>query len=246
MRTSNPILRESAFENDRVSYGERAMTVQGTVNRIFVLLLLCLTTAGYTWRLVLNGSPEQAIPWIMGGCIGGLVFAIVTSFAPRAARFTAPIYALLEGLALGGISAFMESKYPGLATQAVVITFGVLLTMLALYKIGAVRATARFRAGVMAATMGIMLYYVVSLLSGMIFGFSMPLIHDGGPIGIAFTLGVAILAALNLVLDFALIEDGADGGAPQYMEWYAAFGLMVTLVWLYIEILRLLAKLKEE
>ena len=183
------------------------------------------------------------MPWIIGGAIGGFVVALITIFKKQWAAFTAPLYALLEGLFLGGFSAIFEAKYPGIVIQAVTLTFGTLFCLLLAYRSGLIKATENFKLGVVAATGGIALIYMATIFLGF-FGVRMPFIHESGTIGIAFSLFVVVIAALNLVLDFDFIENGAARGAPKYMEWYAAFGLMVTLIWLYIEILRLLAKLR--
>jgi uncharacterized YccA/Bax inhibitor family protein len=180
---------------------------------------------------------------MIGGFIGAFVFAMITIFKATWAPKTAPIYAVLEGLALGGISAFFETRFPGIVIQAVGLTFGTLFALLFAYKARVIRATENFRLGVFAATGGIALVYLVSIV-GRMFGWQMPLIHESGPMGILFSLFVVVVAALNLVLDFDFIERG-DGVAPRYMEWYAAFGLVVTLAWLYLELLRLLSKLRE-
>ena len=239
MRTSNPALNERAFK-EQVAYGE-AMTLQGTVNKTGVLLLCVVVSAAWTWGLSHSETPEAAIPWMIGGVFGGFVVALVTVFRKEWPPVTAPIYSLLEGLALGGISAMFEHRYPGIAIQAVGLTFGTLLAMLLAYKTGVIRATEKFKIGVFAATGGIMLLYLVDIVLHF-FNRPIPFIHEGTPIGIAFSLFVVVIAALNLVLDFDLIETGVHHGAPRYMEWYGAFGLMVTLVWLYLEMLRLLAK----
>jgi uncharacterized YccA/Bax inhibitor family protein len=181
---------------------------------------------------------------MIGGLIGGFVVALVTIFKKNWSPFTAPIYALLEGLALGGISAIFEKMYPGVAIQAVGLTLGTLFVMLLAYKTGVIRATQSFKIGVIAATGGIAVFYLVEMVLGMFFHFNVPAINASGPWGIAFSLFVVIIAALNLVLDFDMIETGVSGGAPKYMEWYGAFGLMVTLIWLYLEILRLLGKVR--
>jgi uncharacterized YccA/Bax inhibitor family protein len=180
---------------------------------------------------------------MIGGGIGGFIVAIITIFKKTWAPFTTPIYAILEGLLLGGLSAFIESMYPGIVLQAVALTFGTLFSLLFAYKSGLIRATENFKLGVVAATGGIALIYLVSFILGM-FGTSIPFIHENGLMGIGFSAFVVVIAALNLVLDFDFIETGAAKGAPKYMEWYATFGLLVTLVWLYIEILRLLTKLR--
>jgi uncharacterized YccA/Bax inhibitor family protein len=243
MRTANPALNDKTFAGFRAATAE-AMTVNGTVGKAALLLLLALIGAGWVWKMFFtSGNPAAVMPWMMGGLVGGLVFAMVTIFKREWAGVTAPLYALLEGLFLGGISAFFEARFPGIVIQAVGLTFGTLLALLAAYRSGIIRATENFKLGVAAATGGIFVVYLVSMVMGF-FGIRMPFIHDSGIIGIGFSLFVVVIAALNLVLDFDFIEHGAERGAPKYMEWYAAFGLIVTLVWLYLEILRLLAKLQ--
>ncbi len=239
MRTSNPALNEKAFRG-QVAVGD-AMTLQGTVNKTGLLLLCVVATAAWTWGLSHSEAPGAALPWMMGGVFGGFVVALVTIFKKEWSPITAPIYALLEGLALGGISAIFERMYSGVAMQAVGLTFGTLFVMLLAYKTGMIRATQRFKLGVIAATGGIGVLYIVEMVLGL-FHVTVPAINGSGPWGIAFSLFVVVIAALNLVLDFDLIETGVQGGAPKYMEWYGAFALMVTLIWLYLEILRLLAK----
>lgn len=241
MRTSNPMMKESTFS--QAIPGVETMTVQGAVNKTIALLALVVIGAGYTWNVFYNQGPEAVQPWMFGGLIGGLIFALVTIFKAQWAPKTAPVYAVLEGLALGGISAMFEARFPGIVIQAVGLTFGTLLALLFAYKSRLIRATENFKLGVFAATGGIALVYLVSFVGGM-FGWQMPFIHESGTMGILFSLFVVVVAALNLVLDFDFIERG-DGVAPRYMEWYAAFGLIVTLVWLYLELLRLLAKLRE-
>jgi uncharacterized YccA/Bax inhibitor family protein len=177
------------------------------------------------------------------GIIGGLIVALVTVFKQTWAPVTAPVYGLLEGLAIGGISAMFEAQYPGIVIQAVALTFGTCLVLLLAYKSRLIQATENFKLGVVAATGAIALIYFVSFILRM-FGVHMPYIHGSGLIGIGFSIAVVTIAALNLVLDFDFIERGVQTGAPRYMEWYGAFGLMVTLIWLYIEILRLLSKLR--
>jgi uncharacterized YccA/Bax inhibitor family protein len=240
MRTSNPALNEKAFKG-QVAFGD-AMTLQGTVNKTGLLLLCVVATAAWTWGMSHSGTPGAAIPWMIGGLLGGFVVALVTIFKQSWSPFTAPLYALLEGLALGGISAMFEQRYHGVAIQAVGLTFGTLFVMLMAYKTGIIRATQGFKLGVIAATGGIAILYLVEMVLGVFFHIQVPAINGSGIIGIGFSLFVVIIAALNLVLDFDMIETGVAGGAPKYMEWYGAFGLMVTLIWLYLEILRLLGK----
>ncbi len=241
MRTANPALNEQIFTAIPY-YGENAMTVSGTVNKTAGLLAVCIAAAAWTWRIALT-RPEAAFPWIIGGAVGGLIVAFVTIAKKNLAPFTGPLYAGLEGLALGAISSLFEQQFRGIVFSAVALTFGVLAVMLVAYRTGLVRATERFKAGVVSATGAIFLIYLVSFILGF-FNIHVPMIHSGGMFGILFSLFVVVIAALNLVLDFDFIENGAASGAPKYMEWYGAFGLMVTLVWLYLEILRLLAKLQ--
>jgi uncharacterized YccA/Bax inhibitor family protein len=242
MRTSNPALNEKAFKG-QVAFGE-AMTLQGTVNKTGLLLLFVVATAAWTWGLSHSQAPEAAIPWMIGGILGGFIVALVTVFKPNWAPLTAPLYALLEGLALGGISAMFERTYPGVAMQAVGLTFGTLFVMLLAYKTGMIRATQGFKLGVIAATGGIAILYLVEMVLGGFFHIQVPAINGSGVVGIGFSLFVVVIAALNLVLDFDMIETGVRNGAPKFMEWYGAFGLMVTLIWLYLEILRLLGKMR--
>jgi uncharacterized YccA/Bax inhibitor family protein len=241
-RTSNPALNEKAFRGE-VAVGGEAMTLQGTVNKTGLLLLCVVITSAWTWGLAHSPTPEAVFPWMIGGVFGGMVTALVTIFKRTWAPITAPLYALLEGLALGGISAFFEKSYHGIAAQAVGLTFGVLFVMLVAYKTGIIRATERFKLGVIAATGGIAVFYLVVMVLGLFHvNVGTSILYGGGALGIGFSLFVVVIAALNLVLDFDMIETGVAMGAPKYMEWYGAFGLMVTLIWLYLEILRLLAK----
>lgn len=244
MRTANPALSDATFRGSRTVAGLRdgSMTIQGTVNKTAILLFLVVAGATWTWRLFFSGAEASAVmPWMLGGAIGGLVLALVTVFKKTWAGVTAPLYAVAEGLFLGGLSALMEGQYPGIVLQAVGLTFGTLFGLLMAYRSGLIRATENFKLGVVAATGGIFLVYLATLVLGF-FGIRMPYIHESGWLGIGFSLFVVIVAALNLVLDFDFIERGAEQGAPRFMEWYGAFGLMVTLIWLYVEILRLLAK----
>lgn len=243
MRSGNPFLGDKSF--DLVERGEARMTLMGTVNKTAILLALTLISALWVWNKYYElQDPAAIMPLMWIGILGGLVLALITTFAKKAAPFTAPAYALLEGLALGGISAFYETRYPGIVIQGVGLTFGTLACLLLAYRTGLVKATENFKLGVVAATGAIALLYVVNLVMGM-FGHSMGFIHEGGAVGILFSLVVVTVAALNLVLDFDFIEQGVAAGSPKYMEWFGAFGLLVTLVWLYLEMLRLLSKLRK-
>lgn len=242
MRTANPALNDQVFRDAGQVAAADAMTINGTVNKTGLMLLLLIASASYTWGQFMEGNVEAMSLWMMVGIIGGLVVAMVTVFKRTWAPVTAPLYAVLEGFALGGLSAVLEASYPNIVIQAVALTFGTAGSLLVAYKSGVIKATENFKLGVFAATGGMALVYLVGMIMGF-FGASIPYIHENGLIGIGFSLVVVVIAALNLVLDFDFIEKGAEAGAPKYMEWYAAFGLMVTLIWLYIEILRLLSKL---
>lgn len=244
-------------------YGERfggsignrseSMTLNGTINKTGILLLCAFATAAFTWYQFIQAAQETGnaseafgavTPYLFGGMIGGLIFAMITIFKKEWAPVTAPAYALLEGLVLGGLSAVFELRYPGIAIQAVGLTFGTLFAMLFLYRSGIIKVTEKFRLGVFAATGGIALFYFMEMVLSLFhINFNGPnSVNGSGVIGIGFSLIVVGVAALNLVLDFDFIERGVEYGAPKYMEWYGAFGIMVTLVWLYLEMLRLLSK----
>jgi uncharacterized YccA/Bax inhibitor family protein len=242
MRSSNPALTADTFRGTRTGVGDDAMTIQGTVNTPGLALLLLMATATYTWNL---GVGDARVPaFTMVGVLGGLVVAMVTIFKKEWAGTTTPMYAALEGLALGGISAAFEARYPGIASQAIFLTFGTLGALLLAYRSGWIRATENFKLGVVAATGGIAIVYLVGFVLSF-FHIAIPMIHGSGMVGILFSVFVTGVAALNLVLDFDFVEQGASRRAPRYMEWYGAFALLVTLVWLYLEMLRLLAKLQD-
>ena len=239
-RSGNPTLSDATFA-DFENVDQKTMTLQGTVNKVGILLALVVLSAAHTWNVYfVTGSPGALMPI---GLFGGMIFALITIFKKNWAMYTAPIYAILEGFFLGGISAIFESQYPGIVIQATGLTFGTLASLLVLYKTGIIKPTENFRLMVVSATMGIALLYVVSFIMSM-FGTGIGFIHDNGIFGIGFSLFVVGIAALNLVLDFDFIEEGSEKNAPKYMEWFGAFALMVTLIWLYLEMLRLLAKLR--
>jgi uncharacterized YccA/Bax inhibitor family protein len=242
LRSANPVLKEKAFAG-AIPTGE-TMTIQGTVNKTGLLLLFVVATAAWTWGLAHSETPEAAYPWMLGGLVGGLVVALVTIFKKEWSPISAPIYALLEGLVLGGISAIFERSYPGIAVQAVSLTFGVMFVMLLAYKFRIVQATRGFKLGVIAATGGIAIVYLINMAMSLFFHTQMSFLNAATPLGIGISLFVVIIASLNLIIDFDMIETGARMGAPKYMEWYGAFGLMVTLIWLYMEMLRLLSKIR--
>ena len=242
LRSTNPVLKEKAFAG-AIPTGE-TMTIQGTVNKTGLLLFFVVATAAWTWGLSHSPTPEAAYPWTFGGAIGGFVVALVTIFKKEWAPISAPIYALLEGLLLGGISAIFERSYPGIAVQAISLTFGVMFVMLLAYKLRIVQATRGFKLGVIAATGGIAIVYLINMAMSLFGHSQMSFLYAATPLGIGISLFVVIIASLNLIIDFDMIETGARMGAPKYMEWYGAFGLMVTLIWLYMEMLRLLSKVR--
>ena len=243
MRSANPALKEKTFTTVRAAANEPAMTLQGTSTKSLVLLLLTVFSASITWTAVAGGNVGILGPAAIVGGIGGFIVALVTVFKPHVSPYTAPLYAVLEGLLLGAISSIYNSRFAGLPVQAVALTFGVFLALLVVYRLGLVRATARFRTGVIAATGGIMVMYLLSFVLSF-FGVQMSFLHSSSPLSIGISLVIVAVAALNLILDFDFIERGVEHRAPKYMEWYAAFGLLVTLVWLYLELLRLLSKLQ--
>ncbi|QSX78285.1 Bax inhibitor-1/YccA family protein [Agrilutibacter solisilvae] len=250
MRSGNPALKESTFldlGSGAVVRGDsQSMTLNGAVNKTAILLLLAVLTAAFAWSQIefTPQGPVNAMPYMLGGAIGGLILAMITIFKKEWSPVTAPMYAIVEGFFLGAISAMYNHVYEGIVLQAVTLTFGTLFALLFAYRSGLIKATENFKLGVVAATGGIFLVYLATMVLGF-FGIKIPMIHESGMIGIGFSLFVVVIAALNLVLDFDFIESGVESGAPKYMEWYGAFGLMVTLVWLYLEFLRLLGKLRD-
>lgn len=243
MRTANPTLASNTFSGFGLVTEVNAMTVGGTANKTAILLLLATLPAMWVWNLFLKAGAAATTPWLWGGLIVGFILALVTAFKKEWAPVTAPLYAVAEGLFLGAISAAFNAAYPGIVVQAVGLTLATLSVMLVAYQTGWIRVTESFKLGVVAATGGIALFYLVSIVLGF-FGVNIPIVYGNGLFGILFSLFVVGVAALNLVLDFDVIQQGARSGVPKYMEWYGAFALMVTLVWLYIEILRLLSKLR--
>jgi uncharacterized YccA/Bax inhibitor family protein len=246
MRTANPALRQRSFSDfGPISEPGKTMTVNGTATKALLLATLVLLTGYFTWNQAyqsIDGS--AAMPWMIGGIIGGLIVALIIIFKQTTAPFLAPIYALLEGLFLGGISAFMETMYPGIVIQAVLGTFGVLFFMLFLYRTGLIQVDRKFILGVAAATGAVFFLYLASWVLSF-FGTGIPFIFESGPIGIGVSLVIIGIAALNLVIDFHIIAEGSKQNAPKFMEWYGAFALMVTLIWLYMEILRFISLLRQ-
>ena len=239
MRSGNPALNRNTFSNTGTVSGDQAMTIDGTVNKTSLCLLLLMTSAIYTWN-----NPELSAVLFFPIIIGTFVLLLITLFNKKIAPFTVPMYCLLEGGLLGGISALADAMYPGIANQAICLTFGILAALLMLYKSKMIAVTDNFRLGIFSATFGIFIVYMLNIVLSL-FGVSfMGPLFGNSTTGILFSLFVVGIAAFNLVLDFDFIEQGAEQGAPKYMEWYGAFGLMITLIWLYIEILNLLMKLR--
>ncbi len=241
MRTSNPVLTTDAFAGERGLVGRAVMTIDGTVNKTGILLAILLVASSWVWGRAMAGGPIQG--YLLLGVLGGLIAARVTLVKKGGVPVTAPIYAVFEGLALGGISAILELSFHGIVIQAVALTFGTLAALLLAYTSRLIPVTQNLRLGIVAATGGIALVYLASFILGF-FGVRMPFLYDSSPLSIGISCFIVVIAALNLVLDFDFIEQGAQGGLPKYMEWYGAFGLMVTLVWLYLEVLRLLSKMR--
>lgn len=243
---ANPVLNDKAFQraDHLVQTSGEVMSFEGTINKTAFLLLLVAAGATWVWtRYFQTLDPATVMPYLIGGMIGGLAAALVTIFLPAWARISAPVYAGAQGLALGAISAFYEQQLHGIVFQAIGLTFGVLAVMLLAYRSGLIKVTDKFRMMVVAATGAIALLYVASIVLSF-FHITIPFIHQGGTFGIVFSLVVVGIAAMNLALDFDFIQRGVEHGAPKPMEWYAAFGVMVTLIWLYLEILRLLSKVR--
>lgn len=247
-KSSNPFLNErkladatqqSTLDGEMITRADSApMTVAGAVNKTLVLAGLMLVTALYAFY-----NPSSLFMW--GGAIGGLILVLVMSFKTHLSPTLAPVYALLEGLFVGSISAIYAATFAGIVPQAIGLTMALLFMMLFIYKAGLIKVNQKFRTGVMMATGAIMLMYLLSWVLGM-FGMNLPFLHEGGMIGIGISVVIIGVASLNLLLDFDGFERGAQYRAPKYMEWFCAVGLLVTLVWLYLEILRLLSYLSND
>jgi uncharacterized YccA/Bax inhibitor family protein len=239
-KSGNPALSAKTF--DGLSASADPMTLSGTINKTAMLLAILVIGAGWVWNLYfVSGAIGDVVTYLWVGCLGGFVIALVTIFNKPISPYTSPLYALLEGFAIGGISALYEAKHPGIAIQAAGLTCGILACMLAAYRFKIVEVSERLMTGIVAATGGIAVLYLIDIVL-MTLGHPISFIHDGGPWAIAFSLFVIVIAALNLLMDFDFIAKGVSQRSPKYMEWYSAFGLIVTLVWLYLEVLRLLSK----
>lgn len=246
-QSGNPTLSEKIF-NRSIEHAEAGtMTVRGTMAKFGFLLFMIIAGAAYTWHLYYNNQQQTMMTFLWIGVIGGLVSALIISFKPTTAPYLSPAYGLLEGFFLGSISAIFNDmfaeKYPGIIMQAVGLTFGVAIAMFLLYNFRVIKATERFKSIIFMATAGIAIFYLITLLARWIFHVDTAFMYDSSWLGIGISLFVVAIAALNLIIDFDMIERGQDMGAPKFMEWYGAFGLMVTIVWLYIEMLKLLSRL---
>jgi uncharacterized YccA/Bax inhibitor family protein len=242
--SSNPTLSEKSFNRSMATPGSGIMSFRGTLNKFGFLFLMVMATAFYVWNEASVGNNVSG--YIMGGAIGGLVLALVLMFKPTLAQYLAPAYALLEGLVVGGISAIYNDAFakvaPGIVMQAVVLTFGTAIAMYLLFTFRIIRVTERFRSIMFAAIGGIALFYLITFVLSL-FGVNISGLQQGSLLSIGISIAITAIAALSLLLDFDRIEQGSAMGAPKHMEWYCAFGLLVTLVWLYVEILRLLGNL---
>lgn len=246
MRSTNPVLPNDTFSKYNVALkSDEVMTVQGVVWKTLLLLLLVMLSSAFTWNLFIKSgsNPAAVTPWIFGGVIGGLILALITTFKQSWAPVTAPLYGLFEGLFIGALSAIMEQALPGIVMQAALLTFGTLAAMLLVYQTGLIKVTDTFKMIVFSATGGIFIAYLISWILSF-FSIQVSFIYGNGIGAILFSLFVIVIAALNFVIDFDFIEKGAERRNPKYMEWYGAFALMVTLIWLYIEFLRLLSKIR--
>jgi uncharacterized YccA/Bax inhibitor family protein len=246
-KTGNPGLNERTFAAvPRAAVGEERMSLQGTVNKSFLMLTVLLVAALWPWTrfFAAGGDPAAVSGLMLSGVVGGLIVGLIITFRQTTAPYLALPYAALQGLAIGGISAMFERRYPGIAIQAVGLTFGVMAALLLAYTTKLIRVTEHFRAMVVGATGAIALLYLASFILGF-FHIQVPFLNDASPLGIIVSLAIIVVAALNLVMDFDFIQTGVERGAPRYLEWYGAFALILTLVWLYLEILRLLGKTRQ-
>ena len=243
-KSGNPTLSEKAIQASISTNYAETMTLRGTLNKFGFMLLMLMGSAFFSWKEYAEGG--NVTPYIWGGLIGGLIIAIVITFKKEWSPYLAPAYGLCEGLFLGAISAFYNeafaTKAPGIVMNAVGLTFGTAIALYFLYSFKIIKATEKFKSVIIMATAGIGIFYLIAMVIGF-FGVHIAFLHEGSIMGIGFSLVVVAIAALNLILDFDMIEQATAAGAPKYMEWYCAFGLMVTIVWLYLEILRLLSKL---
>lgn len=243
---SNPVLSERIFQKESVATHSTTMTIQGTAMKSLVLVLMVLAGASYSWKIYYEAiNPATVNPWMWGGAIGGFITAIIISFKPQLAQYLAPVYAVLQGLFLGGISAMFNAAFaqsaPGIVMNATLLTIMTALVMLLVYRLNIIKVDGKFAKMMIIAIGAIAFYYFISIILTL-FGVNLTMLHNSGPLSIGISIVIVLVAAFSLLLDFNFIEKASAAGAPKYMEWYGAFGLMVTLIWLYLEILKLLAK----
>lgn len=246
MKRNNPALKKKFQRSSAVRSDGTTMSMTGTIWKTIALTLMVLATAAYAFYQVNIGAMNESktIPVLIGCVVAALIIGLITTFVPKVSPYTAPIYAAVEGIVLGFISAVMEAKYPGIVVQATLATVSVLLTMLFLYAFKIIKPTPGLKKGIFIATCSVLLLYVVTMILQLC-GVDVSFMHDSSPLSIGISLVVIGVAAFNFILDFAFIEEGSEAGLPKYMEWYGAFGLLVTLIWLYIEILDLIRKFRD-
>jgi uncharacterized YccA/Bax inhibitor family protein len=244
-QSGNPTLSQKIFDRSLEQSDGSVMTVRGAINKFGFLLFMVIAGAAYTWHLYYTNQQQTMMTLMWVGIIGGLISVIAIAFKPTLATYLSPAYGILEGFVLGALSAILNDafaeKYPGLVIQAVGLTFGVAIAMFLLYNFRVIKATEKFKSVVFTATAGIAIFYVLTLVLRL-FHVNIPFMYDSSMFGIGLSIFIIAIAALNLIIDFDMIEQGAATGAPKFMEWYGAFGLLVTMIWLYIEILRLLSR----
>ena len=240
---SNPELNEKYLESEK-ALESAPMSVVGAINKTVILLICLLVPAIYTFSLVFAGFMDKAQLLTMGGALVGFIIALVMIFSrkPNLFKYLAPAYAVAEGFFVGGISAFFEASWTGIVLQAIIATLVTVFFMLALFRAKIIRATEKLRSVIVLSTVSVAAIYIIQMIASA-FGRSIPQIFTASPIGIGFSIFVVVIAALNLILDFDFIQKGEENMLDKEYEWYGAFGLMVTIVWLYIEMLKLLAKL---
>ncbi|TWI83449.1 putative YccA/Bax inhibitor family protein [Lacibacter cauensis] len=246
-KSGNPTLSEKQFQQTTSGYNSfETMTVRGTMNKFGFLMLMVMAGAAFSWQAFNEG--KNILPYLLIGALGGLVVALIITFKKEWSGYLAPAYGILEGVFVGAISAYFNflfrEKYPDIIMHAVLLTFAVAASMYLLYSLRIIKVTERLRSVIFVATASIAVFYLLTWILGF-FGIHFAFLTTGSTFGIVFSLAVIGIAALNLLLDFDMIERGSEMGAPKFMEWYGAFGLLVTLVWLYLEILRLLSKLND-
>lgn len=240
---SNPVFNQKVFQEERVITSE-PMTINGTINKTFISFGLLLASSLMVWNFYYQGMMDKVGMLMMAGFVVSIIAFLFIMFNKKAMAVATPVYAIAEGLVLGGISAQFERMYPGIAIQAIAMTFMALFSLLFLYRVGAIKCTEKFRSVIFISTLSVAGIYLISIL-GSFFGLQIPGIFTPSLIGIGFSLVVVVIAALNLIIDFDFVERGSQQFLPKEYEWYGAFGLMVTLVWLYLELLNLLAKFRD-